>query len=174
MNRELRLRFLKALVNVPLRLADRLLPEAPAPRFPQTQILQRVYSQLAKVYKLECYQGTFGIKPDGNFERLLRVSLKILAGISENDRYYRAWLGLTILLVESDLSAMDRTPSTLRRLIREQWLLDFDFLPDEDFLECPGEFVEVALCDYLGNLARMELSDVSLQRNAKQKMEEKD
>ena len=156
MNRELRLRFLKALANVPLRLADRLLPEAPTPRFPQTQILQRVYSQLAKAYRLECCQGTFGIKPDGNFERLLRVSLKILAEISENDRYYRAWLGLTILLVESDLAAMDRTPSTLRRLIKEQWLLNLDFLPDEDFLEYPGEFVEVALCDYLGNLARME------------------
>ena len=156
MNRDLRLRFLKALVNVPLLLADRLLPMAPTPRFPQTQILQRVYSQLAKVYRLECCQGTFGIKPDGNFERLLRVSLKILAGISENDRYYRAWLGLAILLVESDLSAVDRTPSTLRRLIREQWLLDLDFLPDSCMREFEAEFVEVALCDYLCNLARME------------------
>ena len=156
MNRDLRLRFLKALANVPFRLADRLLPEAPAPRFPQTQILLRVYSQLAKVYKLECYQGTFGIKPDGNFERLLRVSLKILAGISENDRYYRAWLGLTLLLVRSELAGLDPRPRILKRLIKEQWLMDIDFLPDAYVTGFRDELMEMALCDYLGNLARME------------------
>ena len=51
-----------------------------------------------KTYRLDCVQGVFGAKPDGNFERLLRVCSKILMDVSERDRYYRAWLGLAFVL----------------------------------------------------------------------------
>lgn len=156
MNPELRLRLLKALVNVPLRVADRVLPEPPKASFPQTQILLRVYSQLAKAYRLECTQGTFGAKPDGNFQRLLRVSLKVLSRIREDDRYYRAWLGLTLLLARSELAGLDPRPRFLKRMIKEQWLMDIDFLPDAYVSGCSDEFEEMAMCDYLGNLARIE------------------
>jgi hypothetical protein len=58
----------------------------------------RIYRQMIKVYRLDCVQGVFGSKPDGNFERLLRVSSKILLNVSERDRYYRTWLGLAYVL----------------------------------------------------------------------------
>lgn len=111
---------------------------------------------MEKTYRLDCVQGAFGSKPDGNFERLLRVSTKILAQISEDDRYYRAWVGLAMLLVENELSAMNKEPETLKRSIKKQCLMDLDFIPNAHVAEETSDFVEMALCDYLGNLSRME------------------
>ncbi len=167
MNRELRLRFLKALVNVPLRVLDRVVPDFAEANYPQSEILLRVYSRLLRAYQLECAQGTFGAEPDGNFERLLRVSLKLLSRMSERDRYYRAWLGLAFLLAHEEVEHLNLSPKQLKDLCREQWLFDVDFLSDRYVALNKREFVEMALCDYLGNLARMELSSVSLPRIGK-------
>jgi hypothetical protein len=156
-NRELKLHFLKLLVNVPLRLLDRFIPEPDVPRFPQTTMLQNVYRCMVQAYRLDCLQGTFGSRPDGNFERLLRVSWKTLARLSEDDRYYRAWLGLAFLLAREELSGWKPSPAELVAWIRLQWLMDLSFLPERHVETCRALFTEVALCDYLGNLARVEL-----------------
>ena len=157
MNPELKLRLLKTAVNVPLRLADRLLPDVPAdPRFPQTQMLLRAYAKMLKAYRLECVKGVFGSKPDGNFERLLRVSRKVLAGVSGEDRYYRAWLGLAFILAAEEMSEFNEPAAEIKRLIKAQWLTDLDFLPDKAIVQNHREFLETALCDSLVNLARME------------------
>ena len=158
MHRELRLRMLKLLVNVPLRLADRMLPEVDESKvqYPQTRMLLRASGRMLKVYQLECSQGVFGRRPDGNFERLLRVSRKLLARVSEDDRYYRAWLGLAFLLAQDEVDSFNAHVGEVKRLIKTQWLTDLDFLPDNAIISHRREFLETALCDYLCNLARMD------------------
>ena len=153
MTRDLRLRLLKALVNVPLRVVDRLLPEPQIVEYPQTRMLLRIFKRLEQAYKLDVSQGTFGSKPDGNFERFLRVSKKILAVVSEDDRYYRAWVGLAFILASEEMSWFNEEAFEVKRLIKEQWCTDLSFLSDAVVAENKREFLEVALCDYLASLA---------------------
>ena len=98
MNANLRLHFLKQLLNFPMRILDRFLPERTA-TFPQTQILEVMYKRMFQAYRLEVSQGVFKeigkFEGDGNFLRMLNVSRKLLLAISEDDRYYREWIGLT-------------------------------------------------------------------------------
>jgi hypothetical protein len=155
MNRELRLRFLKLLVNVPLRLLDRLFPDVTKAEFPQTQMLLRTYAKMMKTYRLDCVQGTFGPEPDGNFERVLRVSIKLLGRVAEDDRYYRAWLGFFFLLAHEEIENLNLSAEQLLFLIHKQWLTDVRFLPASYVEACKAEFVEWAFCDYLCNLVRI-------------------
>jgi hypothetical protein len=110
-----------------------------------------------KTYRLECVQGAFGPEPDGNFERALRVSVKLLGRVAEDDRYYRAWLGLAFLLAHEEVENLNLSAKQLLELIHKQWLADVRFLPASYVEACKAEFVEWALCDYLVNLARMTL-----------------
>ena len=153
MTRDHRLRFLKALVNVPLRLVDRLLPEPQGAKYSQTRMLLRTFKRLEKAYKLDCSQGTFGAKPDGNFERLLHTSKKLLALISEDDRYYRAWVGLAFILASEEMDWFNEEAPEVKQLIKAQWNTDLSFLPDTIIAENKREFLEIALCDYLASLA---------------------
>jgi hypothetical protein len=57
-----------------MRVLDRFLCFPKKPTYPQTKMLLRTYKQMMKVYCLDCMQGVFGVKPYGNFERMLRVS----------------------------------------------------------------------------------------------------
>ena len=157
MHRDLRMILLKRLVNYPLRLVDLLLPEPAAGEFPQTTMLQQVYARMFKVYRLDCAQGTFGKIPDGNFERLLRVSRKVLVRLSEDDPYYRKWVGLSFLLASDAWATREKDPQRLKSWIKEQWSMDIDCLPDELIAAHVNDFAEDALCDFLGNLARMEV-----------------
>jgi hypothetical protein len=144
MNRELRLRFLKLLINVPLRLLDRVLPDVADAMFPQTQMLLRTYGKMLKAYRLDCAQGIFGPEPDGNFERVLRVSIKILGRVAEDDRYYRAWLGLAFLLAHEEVECLDFSAEQLLELIRKQWLTDLRFLSPVHVEAYKDEFVKWA------------------------------
>lgn len=155
MTRELRLRLLKALVNVPIRLVDRLLPEPQGADYPQTRMLLRTFKRLEQAYKIDCSQGTFGAKPDCNFERLLRTSKKLLALISEDDRYYRAWVGLAFILASEETDWFNEEAPEVKRLIKAQWNTDLSFLPNAIIVENKREFLEIALCDYLHNLAQI-------------------
>jgi hypothetical protein len=157
MHRDLRMILLKRLVNYPLRLVDLLLPELAAGEFPQTTMLQQVYARMFKVYGLDCIQGTFGKIPDGNFERLLRVSRKVLVRLSEDDPYYRKWVGLSMLLASDAWATREKDPQRLKYWIKRMWSMDIDCLPDELVAAYVDDFAEDALCDFLGNLARMEV-----------------
>ena len=152
MNREFKLWFLKLTVNVPVRFLDRFL-KFPKPHYPQTVMVMNLRAKLQKVYEIEVYQGVFGV-PDGNFERLLTVAAKVAANISEKDRYYRAWIGLLVLLANEQLVLMDTDPATLKRLIKEQWGDDINFLSDALVEKYMADFREKALCSYLGNCAK--------------------
>jgi hypothetical protein len=114
-------------------------------------------ARMLKVYRLDCFQGTFGKQSDGNFARLLRVSFKVLARISEDDPYYRKWVGLSMLLAADEWAGRDKDPQRLKRQIKEQWHMDISYLSDELIAANADDFAEDALCDFLGNLARMEV-----------------
>jgi len=105
---------------------------------------------------LDCVQGVFGVKPDGNFERLLRVSSKILLNVGERDRYYRAWLGIAyVLAMEEYFDHLETVePKDLIFEIKRQWLSGLSFLPDKVIESDLDGFLEYALCNYLGNLAK--------------------
>jgi hypothetical protein len=156
LNRDLKLHFLKQLVNIPVFILDKFLTFPEKPVYPQTKMLLRTYGQMKKAYRLDCAQGVFGSKPDGNFERFLRVSSKILLNVSEKDRYYRAWLGLAYVLAMEEyfdqLKAAE--PSELVFEIKRQWLSDLSFLSDRVVESDLEGFLEYSLCNYLGNLAR--------------------
>jgi len=172
MNRNLRMILLKQLVNIPIRLVDHLLPEPESSRYPQTQMLQRIYSQFFKVYRLDCLQLTFSKArnpanlPDGNFERLLTVTRRVLVRLCEDDPYYRKWVGLALLLSAQEWECRPKDPQELKRLIKDQWHMDIDCLSDDLISKNIDDFAEDALCDYLGNLARMEVGQnpVSLEQ----------
>ena len=124
-------------------------------KYPQTKMLLRTYKQMMKVYRLDFMQGVFGVKPNGNFERMLRVSSKILVNISEKDRYYRAWLGLAyVLAMEEYFDQLEAAePKDLVFKIKRQWLSDLSFLSDSVVESDLEGFLEYTLCNYLGNLA---------------------
>ena len=138
-----------------MRVLDRFLSFPKKPKYLQTKMLMRTYTQMMKVYRIDCVQGVFGVKPDGNFERLIRVSSKILLNVSENDRYYRAWLGLAyVLAMEEYFDQLEGTdPKDLVFEIKRQWLSDLSFLPDRVVESDLEGFLEYALCNYLVNLA---------------------
>ncbi len=90
---------------------------------------------------------------DGNFERMLSVSAKMLAQISERDKYYRQWLGLLFILAAYERNNINLTPEQMKAEISEQWKEDLTFLSDEHFINYKPVFDEVLLCWYLGNVA---------------------
>ncbi len=157
-NSDIKLQFLKKAIGLPLRLLDKIVSFPRAPHYPQTIMLLDAYAKLHKVYGLEVLEGTFTEKngrPDGNLDRFLNVSMKLLAQISERDRYYRQWIGLFLVMAEKEKQLMTTDPALLKKWIREQWDTNADVVPDSLITEFAKEFQEVALCDYLGNLARM-------------------
>jgi hypothetical protein len=149
MNPELRMKLLKTAVNIPLRLLSKVV-SCPEPRFPQTQLLLRVQSRLLQVYRLECAQGVFDV-PDGNFGRLLRVTQTVLTQLADDDRYYRQWLGLFMILCAEEYQrfARDISPADIKRLCQEQWDISPNMLSDNLLAEFREEFAKDVLCYYL-------------------------
>ena len=154
MNREFKLWLLKLIVNVPMRVLDRFLCFPKEPKYPQTRMLKSTFKTMLQTYRLEIAKGVFDV-PDGNFERFLSVSAKLIANVAESDRYYRAWLGLGYLLAEAEMARLDLQPEELVFEIKRQWMDDLSFLPIEHFEAYQRDFTEVALSSNLVNLARM-------------------
>lgn len=159
---DLRLKFLKTFLNVPLRLLDRFLPE-PNVTYPQTELFDVVYERMFQAYRLEVAQGVFserdGRVEDGNFLRVLRVSRKILFRVAEDDRYYREWLGLLAVLCHEEYTDYVKalTLDEIRFWAQCQW----GFAPpqlgksfDEWIMERKELFAGQVFAYYLPNLAR--------------------
>jgi hypothetical protein len=149
MNPELRMKLLKTAVNAPMRVLSKVV-SCPEPCFPQTQLLARVNARLMRVYHLECVQGVFD-EPDGNFERLLRVTQALLTRLADDDRYYRQWLGLFMILCAEEYQhfAREISPAEIKRLCHEQWGISPTILSDELVAEFREEFAKDVLCYYL-------------------------
>jgi len=165
---DLRLRLLKVLVNFPVRLLDRFLPD-PKPYFPQTQILDSMYIRMFQVYRLEQAQGVFkevgNFNGDGNFLRLLRVSRKLLIGIADDDRYYREWLGLLILLAHEEYQSWFRslTAQEIKYWTQVQWCISPSCLRDKFVEDLKDEFAPDVLTYYLHTLSQKRYSNFILQ-----------
>jgi hypothetical protein len=154
LNHNFQLWFLKLLVNLPVRFLDRFLKFSNKAVFPQTKMLLHTYSQMIQTYRVDCLQGVFGSAPDNNFERLLRVGAKILVGVSESDRYYRAWLGLAYYLAKEEYLANlnQATPQGIVSDIKRQWLSDLSFLQDKQIRYDLEGFYQYSITNYLSNL----------------------
>jgi hypothetical protein len=154
LNRNFQLWFLKLLVNLPVRFLDRFLKFPQKAEFPQTRMLLNTYGQMMVVYRVDCLQGVFGAVPDKNLERLIRVGAKVLVGVSESDRYYRAWVGLAYLLAKEEYlrNLQQATPQSLVFDIKRQWLSDLSFLNEKQIMYDLEGFYQYSITNYLSNL----------------------
>ena len=159
MNANLRLHLLKQILNFPMRILDRFLPERTA-TFPQTQIMASMFKRMLQAYNLEVSQGVFKeigkFEGDGNFLRMLRVSRKLLLAISEDDRYYREWVGLLILLASEEYQSWLKTvtPQEIKFWCRAQWYVSPDCLSDEAVSQVKDKLAPDVLAYYLHILAQ--------------------
>jgi hypothetical protein len=160
LKRDWELRAFKYLVNIPFRLLDRIL-KFPEPKYPQTKMLRSTYEMMLVTYRLEVKKGVFDV-PDGNFERFLKVSAKLIAQIAERDRYYRKWVGLSYYLAQEELKRLDLSPQEIVARIKEQWHDDLSFLPESHFSCCKQDFTEIVLTQNLCNLARITQNNLLL------------
>lgn len=149
-----------------MRVLDRFLPERSA-TFPQTQIMEAMFKRMFQAYHLEVSQGVFKevnkFEGDGNFVRLMRVSRKLLLAISEDDRYYREWVGLLIILASEEyqnwLKAV--TPAEIKFWCHAQWYVSPDCLSDEALSQVKDQVAPDVLAYYLHILSRPRPKPVS-------------
>ncbi len=160
MHLDLRLKFLKTLLNVPVWLLDHFLPER-EPTFPQTKILDAMYKRMYQAYRLEVAQGVFQevgkFEGDGNFLRMLRVSQKLLIAIGDDDRYYREWIGLLIFLAkeEYDNWLKTLTPAEIKYWCQAQWFVSPQCLSDGAVEEIKAQLAPDVLAYYLHFLSKV-------------------
>jgi hypothetical protein len=176
MLQELKLHFLKKLVDPFIMLLDRLLPET-EPYHPQTRMLDHVCSQFFHVFELQAYEGMYDNVPyqtlnglkDRNFQHFLSASRKILLYIGENDRYYRAWIGLAFILAhaEYDRALAELTREEFIRSHLEQWEITFNAVPESYFQRHKPEFLDMMLSAYLSNLLRVRITMRGSPQNSK-------
>jgi hypothetical protein len=171
MKNELKLHLFKKILNLFMRILDRLLPET-EPRYPQTRMLEHVFQGLFKAYQIEVWCGRFddvshqnlnGLR-DRNFQHFLSVFRKSLLFIGENDRYYRAWLGLSFIAAkqEYERALKELTLQEFQNSHLEQWELSFKAVQQAHFEENKSEFLEMLLTANLSNLLRMKIAKRSL------------
>jgi len=127
----------------------------------------QTYRVLQKTYEAEVAQGIFAKDAkdrhgpfrinrgdsDGNFERMLSVSAKMLSQISERDKYYRQWLGLLFVLATQEMNNIDLPPEQMLAQISDQWKEDLTFLPAKHLVDHKSDFNEILLTHYLSNIA---------------------
>lgn len=162
MDKLLKLHLRKKAVNLAVRVLSRLMPEVKA-TYPQTRMVEHVFSKLNRAFKIEAYAGRFDDVPyqtlsglkDRNFQRLLQLAEKLLVYFGEEDRYYRAWLGLFMLRVGDEVKAELESLSFEDFLVHTlaQWELDLrGAVPKEYFDSHKEEFQNVVLASFLMNL----------------------
>jgi hypothetical protein len=142
---------------------DKFLPDI-EPYYPQTKMLDHIFQQLFHIYGLEVYQGRFddvsyqtpiNLK-DRNFQHFLSATRKALLYLGENDRYYRAWIGLSFILAkkEYERALFELTREEFLRSHEEQWELTFGCIPEPHFQLHKSQFLDMMLATHLPNLLR--------------------
>lgn len=162
MDKWIKLHLRKKAVNLAVFVLNRLMPEARA-TYPQTRMVQHVFTKLNRAYRTEAYAGRFDDIPyqtlaslkDRNFQRLLQLAQKLLVYFGEDDRYYRMWLGFAMLLVKGEVNAELEKLSfeDCLTLTKTQW--DFDLqgaVPKEYFDAHKEDFLNIVLANFLMNL----------------------
>jgi hypothetical protein len=123
-----------------------------------------IFKDLDHVFKVEAFCGRFDDAPyqsfgklkDRNFQHLLSVARKILLFLSENDRYYRMWLGLALILAHQEYQrALESlTREEFIRLHALQWELKLTCITESHFQLRKSEFLDMMLAAHLPNLTR--------------------
>jgi hypothetical protein len=161
-----KLHWRKNFLNFAVRILNSLMPEL-KPSYPQTEIIEKVFKQMNNVYETEVIAGRFDDVPfqtvvnlkDRNFQRLLQLSRKLLIYFSEDDRYYKQWLGLAMLLVRQEVSKFIQTLSfeEFQVLVFIQWQLDMRGAVSEEYFNAHKEdFLNMVLANFLMNLVKTE------------------
>ena len=163
MHTALKEHLLKKLINFCMVVIDKLVPEV-KPYYPQTKMSEHLFQQLLHVYALEVWCGRFDDVPyqtfkglkDRNFQHFLSATRKILLYLGENDRYYRAWIGLAFVLgkQEYERALVDLCREEFIRSYDEQWELKFGCIPESHFQLHKSEFLDMMLAAHLPNLLR--------------------
>ena len=174
MHKELKEHLIKKLINVCMRIIDNLVPE-PQTHYPQTRMTEHVFQQLFHIYSLEVFGGRFddvpyqalGTLKDRNFQHYLSATRKILLYIGENDRYYRAWIGLAFCLAkkEYDRALNEVSRAEFLKEYEEQWELAFHCIPESHFQLHKSEFLDMMLAAHLPNLLRETIPKRSCPQN---------
>jgi hypothetical protein len=152
----------KRFLNVTVHILTTLVPEAQF-TYPQTRIVNNVFAKLKGAYRTEVYAGRFDDVPyqsleklrDRNLQRFLEFSRKLLVYLSENDRYYRQWLGLALILGKEEIRKLeqDLTYEEFVDLMKKQWEMNLRQAVSPDIFEAHKEdFVRQVLTDFLVNL----------------------
>lgn len=162
MDKWIKLDLRKKAINRAVRVLNKLIPEVKA-TYPQTRMIEHVFTKLNRAYRTEAYAGRFDDIPyqtlpnlkDRNFQKLLQLSRKLLVYLSEDDRYYRQWLGLAMLLINDEVKTELEKLSfeDCLTLIKTQW--DFDLqgaVPKEYFDAHKEDFLNIVLANFLMNL----------------------
>lgn len=161
-----KLHWRKNFVNFAVRILNSLMPEW-KPSYPQTLIVKKVFDQLNEAYETEVRAGRFDDVPyqtleslkDRNFQRILQLSRKLLIYFSEDDRYYRQWLGLAMLLVRKELDDWLDALSLeeFQELVWMQWHFDLKgAIPEEYFNAHKEDFLNMVMANFLMNLVKPE------------------
>jgi len=149
-----------------MRVIDKLVPE-PTATFPQTRMAKHVFQHLFNAYCLEVWGGRFDDVPhqtlggleDRNFLTFLSATRKILLYVGENDRYYRAWIGLAFVTVHEEYERALKSLSMdeFTREYASQWELNFKSIPESHFQLYKSEFLDMMLTAHLSNLVRIRI-----------------
>jgi hypothetical protein len=149
-----------------MRVIDKLVPE-PTASYPQTRMAKHVFQHLFNAYCLEAWGGRFDDVPhqtlggleDRNFLHFLSATRKIFLYIGENDRYYRAWIGLAFVTVHEEYQRVLKSLSRdeFAREYSRQWELDLKHIPESHFQLDKSEFLDMMLTAHLSNLLRMRI-----------------
>jgi hypothetical protein len=122
--------------------------------------MESMFTRMFQAYHREVSQGVFKeigkFEGDGNFLRMLRVSRKLLLAIGEDDRYYREWVGLLIILASEEYQSWLKTvtPGEIKFWCRAQWYVSPDCLSDEALNQVKDKIAPDVLAYYLHILAR--------------------
>lgn len=155
MHRDLKLKLFKTMVNVPARVLDKFITFPATCKYPQTRAIEKLCEILKDVYQLDVQGGTFGTHPDENFARLLNVCAKLLANITEDDPYYRQWVGLILWLASNEYGKIVLSPAEVKMCFDGDRIGENDDIPDRLIAQNIKDFTEMAICGHLSNLALM-------------------
>ena len=161
-----KLHWRKNFLNFAVRALNGIIPEV-KPTYPQTQMIEHVFQKLNNAYEAEVRAGRFDDVPfqtvtnlkDRNFQQLLQLSQKLLLYFGEEDRYYRQWLGLAMLLVKKEVDTWLETLSLAEflPLVWDQWQFDMrGAVPEEYFNAHKEDFLNMVLANFLMNLVKPE------------------
>jgi len=161
-----KLHWRKNILNFAVRVLNGIMPEL-KPTYPQTKMIESVFLQLNNAYETEVLAGRFDDVPyqtlpalkDRNFQRLLQLSRKLLIYFSEDDRYYKQWLGFAMLLVTDEVLRARALLSLegFEKLVWEQWQFDMRGAVSEEYFNAHKEdFLNMVLANFLMNLVKPE------------------